>query len=159
MMMLQKKTNNYNPNWPQIPDHSYRILIFGGSGFEKTNALLNTIKKQGDDNYSVIDKYIYLLKIQMKQHINILLTPWKYLSSRIEQAKGIEYLYNMQNVYKNIKEYNPGRKCNILIVLDYMIADIISIKKLNQVLEKEKNKYFYCFFHTNLFHSYQKMLD
>ena len=24
-----------NPNWPQIPDHLYRILIIGGSGSEK----------------------------------------------------------------------------------------------------------------------------
>ena len=24
-----------NPNWPQIPDHSYRILIIGGSGSGK----------------------------------------------------------------------------------------------------------------------------
>ena len=22
---------NYNPNWPYIPDHPYRILITGGS--------------------------------------------------------------------------------------------------------------------------------
>ena len=26
--------------WPQIPDHPYRKLIIGGSGFEKTNSLL-----------------------------------------------------------------------------------------------------------------------
>ena len=27
----------HNPNWLQIHDHSYRILIIGGSGFRKTN--------------------------------------------------------------------------------------------------------------------------
>ena len=29
-----KKENikEHNPNWPQIPDHSYRILIIVGSG-------------------------------------------------------------------------------------------------------------------------------
>ena len=27
---------NHNPNWPYIPDHSYRILIIGGSGSGKT---------------------------------------------------------------------------------------------------------------------------
>ena len=31
----------HNPNWPEIPDHPYRILIVGGSGSGKTNALLN----------------------------------------------------------------------------------------------------------------------
>ena len=29
----------YNPNWPEIPDHSFRILIVGGSGSGSTNAL------------------------------------------------------------------------------------------------------------------------
>ena len=38
----------HNPHWPCIPDHPYRILILGGSGFGKTNALLNLINKQPD---------------------------------------------------------------------------------------------------------------
>ena len=45
----------YNPNWPQIPDHPYRILIIGGSGSGKTNSLFNLINQQLD-----IDKiYLY----------------------------------------------------------------------------------------------------
>ena len=45
----------HNPNWPEIPDHPYRALIFGGSGFGKTNALLNLINNEPD-----IDKiYLY----------------------------------------------------------------------------------------------------
>ena len=32
-----------NSMWPYIPDHPYKILIIGGSGSEKTNALLNLI--------------------------------------------------------------------------------------------------------------------
>ena len=34
-----KKENikEYNPNWTQIPDHSYIILISGGSGSERRN--------------------------------------------------------------------------------------------------------------------------
>ena len=32
--------------WPYIPDHPYRILIIGSSGFGKTNALLNLINNQ-----------------------------------------------------------------------------------------------------------------
>ena len=35
---------NYNPNWPYISD-ILRILIIGGSGSGKTNALLNLVKK------------------------------------------------------------------------------------------------------------------
>ena len=38
-----------------IPDHPYRIFIFGGSGLGKTNTLLNIIREQND-----IDKiYLY----------------------------------------------------------------------------------------------------
>ena len=40
----------------------------------------------------------------------------------------------MQDVYKNIKEYNSGRKCNVLIVFDVMIADMIRNKKLRPIL-------------------------
>ena len=41
--------------WPYIPDHPYRLLIIGGSGSEKTNALLNLINNPSD-----IDKiYLY----------------------------------------------------------------------------------------------------
>ena len=30
----------YNPKWPYISDHSYRILVIGGFESGKTNALL-----------------------------------------------------------------------------------------------------------------------
>ena len=36
----------------------------------------------------------------------------------------------MNDVYKSIEEYNPGKKQKVLIVFDDMIADIISNKKL-----------------------------
>ena len=45
-MILQIK--EHNEKWPYIPDHLYRILIIGGSGPGKTNALLNLINKQND---------------------------------------------------------------------------------------------------------------
>ena len=36
----------------------------------------------------------------------------------------------MNNVYKNINEYNPNKKRKILAVFDGMIADMLSNKKL-----------------------------
>ena len=30
--VTKEDTTEHNPNWPQIPDHSHRILIIGGSG-------------------------------------------------------------------------------------------------------------------------------
>ena len=40
----------------------------------------------------------------------------------------------MINIYKNIEEYNPNKKQNILIVFDDMIADMPINKKLNQIV-------------------------
>ena len=42
----------------------------------------------------------------------------------------------IQDVYKNIGDYNPSRKCNVLIVFDDLIADMISKKKLNPIVTK-----------------------
>ena len=46
----------------------------------------------------------------------------------------IEYSNDMQNVYKNIDEYNVVKERKILIVFDYMIADMINNKKLNSIV-------------------------
>ena len=50
MLSLDDITNEnnkkHNKKWSFIPDHSYRILINGGSGSGKTNALLNLMKEQ-----------------------------------------------------------------------------------------------------------------
>ena len=40
----------------------------------------------------------------------------------------------MQDVYKNIEDYNPGKKHKLLIAFDDMIADIINNKKLNPIV-------------------------
>ena len=40
----------------------------------------------------------------------------------------------MEDVYKNIENYNPGKKHKILIEFDDMIADMINHKKLNPVV-------------------------
>ena len=33
--VLKGETKEHNPNWLQIPDHPYRILIIRGSGARK----------------------------------------------------------------------------------------------------------------------------
>ena len=40
----------------------------------------------------------------------------------------------MDDIYKNIEEYNPNKKRKILIIFDYIIADILSNKKLNPIV-------------------------
>ena len=46
----------------------------------------------------------------------------------------MEYSNDMQDVYKNIKEYNLGKKHKLLIVSDDMIADMINNRKLNPIV-------------------------
>ena len=46
----------------------------------------------------------------------------------------IEYSNDMQDVYKNIEEYNTDKECEILKVFDDMIADMINNKKLNSII-------------------------
>ena len=40
----------------------------------------------------------------------------------------------MNDINKNIEEYNPNRKRRLLIVFDDMIADMLSNKKLNPIV-------------------------
>ena len=46
----------------------------------------------------------------------------------------MEYSNDMQDVYKNIEDYNQGKKCKVLIVFDDMIADMTNNKKLNPIV-------------------------
>ena len=46
----------------------------------------------------------------------------------------MEYSNDMQDVYKNIEDYNPIKKRRILIVFDDMIADMIINNKLNPIV-------------------------
>ena len=45
--VIKENIKVYNPNWVQIPDHPYRILIIGGSGSGKTNSLFNLTYRTG----------------------------------------------------------------------------------------------------------------
>ena len=56
--ITNKNNRDHNKKWPYIPDYPYRMLIIGGSESRKTNALLNLIREQ--DNDEPIDKiYLY----------------------------------------------------------------------------------------------------
>ena len=98
-------------------------MIIGSSGLGKTNTLLSLIKEQ--DN---VDK-IYLYAKDLSE------PNYKLLIKKREDA-GIKHLNDlnafmecsniMDDVYKNIDDYNPNRKRKILEVLDDMIADIMT---------------------------------
>ena len=121
----------HNKNWPYIPDHTYRILIIGGSGSGKTNSLLNLIENQPDidkiylyakDPYE--SKYQYLINKRESVGINHFNDPKAF----------IDYSNDMHDVYKNINGYNIDKENKILIVFDDMMADMIHNKKLNSIV-------------------------
>ena len=69
------------------------------------------------DSYEV--KYQYLINKREKVELDHFKDPRAF----------IQYSNDMQDVYKNIEDYNPGKKCKVLTVFDDMIADIINNKK------------------------------
>ena len=89
MINLDSITNEnnkkHNEKWPYIPDHSYRILIIGGSGSVKTNALINLINEQND-----IDK-IYLYARDLNE------PKYEYLIKKREDV-GIKHLNNSKHL-------------------------------------------------------------
>ena len=44
--IVNDKNEKHNEKWPYISDYPYGILIIGGSGSGKANALLNLINEQ-----------------------------------------------------------------------------------------------------------------
>ena len=53
--VTKENIKKHNPNWSQIPDDPYSILIIGGIGSGKTNSLFNLITHQPD-----IDKNLFI---------------------------------------------------------------------------------------------------
>ena len=90
----------HNSKWPYISDHPYIILIIGGFGSGKTNALLNLINNQLD-----IDK-IYLYAKDLYEET------YQFLINK-KESKGlkhfnnpkpfIKYLNDVQGIYKILK--------------------------------------------------------
>ena len=117
--------------WLFIPDHPYRILIVGGSGSGKTNALLNLINNQPD-----IDKIYLYAKDPYEAKYQYLINKRETVGqNHFDDPKAfIEYSNDMQDVYKNIEDYNPRKNRKALIVFYDMRADMINNKMLNSVV-------------------------
>ena len=131
--ITNENNKQHNEKWPFIPDYPYRILIIGGSGSGKTNALLNLIKEQDD-----IDKnYLYAKDLSELKY--------EFLIKKRKDV-GIKYFNDpnafigcsntMDNVYENIYDYNVSRKRKILIVFGDIIADTITNKKFQAMIKE-----------------------
>ena len=131
--ITKEGVKEHNPNWQEIPDHPYKILVVEGSGSEKTNALL----KNALINHELdIDKIILYAKDPYEAKYQLLInkresTGLKYLNDLKAFTK---YSNDMDDIYKNTEEYNPNKKRKILTVFDDMIPDMLSNKKLNPVV-------------------------
>ena len=97
----------HNKNWPHIPDHPYRIIIIGGSGSGKINALINLINEQNDIDKIYLytrdlsePKYEYMIKKRKDAGIKHLSNP----NAFIECSNAMDDVYEIQN------DYNPIRK-------------------------------------------------
>ena len=125
-----------------MPVHPYRILIIG-----KTNSSFNLIsQKPGIDKIYLYAKNPYEAKY------------WFLINKRestglkhFNDSKAfIEYSNDMDDIYKNIEEYNPNKNVKRLSFFDDMMVDMPSNKKLKPIVTElltrgKKTKYFSCF--------------
>ena len=125
----------HNLKWPYIPDHRSRILIIRGSGSGKTNVLPNSIKEKGNDELT--DKmYLYAKDLREPKYQLLIKKREDAGIKHLNDPKAFtEYSNTMNNVSKNIDNYNPKRNRKNLIVFDDMIADI-NINKTIKPLSK-----------------------
>ena len=83
----------HNLKWPYIPDHPYRIVIIGGSGSGKTNALLNLINNQPD-----IDKIYLYAKDPYEAKCQYLIKKREKVGSDISMT--VKPSWNIQMIFK-----------------------------------------------------------
>ena len=112
------------------------MLIIEPSGSRKTNALLNLIQKQNNNN--PIDKiYLYAKDLSKPKY--------QFLNEKCENA-GIknynnpsaftEYPNTMDDVYSNIDDCDLKRERKMLTVFDDKIADIMTNKQFQAIIKE-----------------------
>ena len=123
----------HSTDWPTISDHPYWKLIIGGSRCGKTNALLNLINHDPD-----IDKInLYAIEPSEPKCQSLIKKQESTCLNYLNESKAfIEYSNAIDDVYKNIEEYNQNKNRKILLVFDDMIADMFCNKKPNTIVTK-----------------------
>ena len=108
-------------------------MTIGGSGSEKTNALLNLINEQDD-----IDKvYLYAKDLGEPKSESLIKKREDTGTKNLNYSEVFTELSNtMDDVYGDIRGYNPSRERKILIVFDDMIADIMVNKKFQAMIKE-----------------------
>ena len=128
--IINDNNKKHNKKWSHILDNPYRILIIVGSESGKTNTLLNSINEQKDIDKNYLyakewTKYEYLIRKRENAAIK-----------NVNDSKAfIECSNTMNDVYKNIDNYNPNRRRKTLIVFDDIIADIKTNNKFQSIIK------------------------
>ena len=128
--VVNENIKELNLNWPQTPDHPYRILVIGGCGSGKANSLINLTNQQLD-----IDKMYLYAKDPYEAKYQFLINERESTGLKhFNDSKAfIEYSNDMDDIFKNIEGYNSNKKRKILIVFDDMIPDMLSNEKPNPI--------------------------
>ena len=127
---IMKSIDHYLQERKKVIGKKKKIIVCG-SGSGKTNALLNLLNAQQD-----IDKiYLYAKDPYEPKYQYLINKREKVGLYHIKDLKAfVEYSNDMQDVYKNIEDYNPNKKRKVLIVFDDTIADMINNKRLNPIV-------------------------
>ena len=127
--VTRESIKEHNPNWPQSPDHPYRILIIRGSRSGKTNSLFNLVNYQPD-----IDKIYLYAKDSYEAKYQLLIN--KRASADLKHLDDfkvfIEYSNDMDDIYKKIGEYSSNNESRILIFVMTWLLIYLIIKNLMQ---------------------------
>ena len=123
----KKKSSSENDDWP------FRMLIIVPSGSGKTNTLLHLI----NDLHPIDKIYLYAKDLHEPKY--------EYLINKREQAgiknlndphAFIEYSDDLNDVPDDINNYNKNRDKKVIIVFDYMIADIEYNKNFKRIIKE-----------------------
>ena len=129
--VTKENTKEHNSNWPQVPDHPYKVLINGGSGCGKTNLLFDLINQQPDT-----DKNYFYAKNLYETNYQFLINERESTGLKhFNDSKAfIEHSNDMGDIYTNIEEHKLTKKRKLLIVFDDMVADMLSNKVLYPIV-------------------------
>ena len=102
-----------------MPDRSYRMLIIGGFGSGKTNLLFNLINQHSD-----VDKtYLYAKDpFEVKYQVWIKKRESTVLKLLNDSKAFIEYSNNIDNIYKDIEEYNSNINVKYWLLLICLVT-------------------------------------
>ena len=102
--VVKENIKELNPNWKEIPDHLYRVLIIGKSGSGKTNSLFN---QQPD----IAKIYLYAKDPHEAKYQFLINKRESTDVKHFNDSKAfIEYSNSMADIYKNVKDFNLNEK-------------------------------------------------